>query len=118
MSRVRMYEQDLDQDFELALREASMFFDEKDKVHSTLRQITQTLNESNIPYAIVGGMAMFLHGYRRFTEDVDLLVTADNLKRIHEQLEGRGYLPPFTGSKQLRDTQNGVRIEFLVTGGF
>jgi hypothetical protein len=33
-------------------------------------------------------------------------------------LEGRGYLPPFAGSKQLRDTENGVRIEFLVTGEY
>ncbi len=27
-------------------------------------------------------------------------------------------MPPFTGSKQLRDVENGVRIEFLVTGAF
>jgi hypothetical protein len=118
MENVRIYEQELDRDFEMAMREAAMFFDEKDKVHSTLRQITQKLNESNVPYAVVGGMAMFLHGYRRFTEDVDLLVTADGLEAVHQRLDGLGYLPPFTGSKQLRDTQNGVRIEFLITGGF
>jgi hypothetical protein len=63
-------------------------------------------------------MAMFLHGYRRFTEDVDILVTKEGLKLIHEKLEGSGYLPPFEGSKHLRDTNNGVKIEFLVTGGF
>jgi len=27
-------------------------------------------------------------------------------------------LPPFTGSKNLRDTDTGVRIEFLITGSF
>ena len=63
-------------------------------------------------------MAMFLHGYRRFTEDVDLLVTREGLTQVHKHLEGLGYLAPFAGSKQLRDTENGVRIEFLVTGEY
>jgi len=66
----------------------------------------------------VGGMALDAYGYRRLTVDVDLLVTKESLKTIHEKLEGLGYLPPFTGSKQLRDTEHGVRIEFLVTGEF
>src|SRR5205823_1000563 len=69
-------------------------------------------------YAVVGGMALFLHGYRRFTEDVDLLVTPDGLKALHASLEGLGYLPPFQGSKHLRDTEHGVRVEFLVTGDY
>jgi len=32
--------------------------------------------------------------------------------------EGRGYLPPFQGSKQLRDTETKVKIEFLTTGQY
>ncbi len=63
-------------------------------------------------------MALFRHGLRRFTEDVDLLVTKDDLKVIHEKLEGLGYLPPFPNSKHLRDTQCGVKIEFLTTGDY
>ena len=95
-----------------------MHFEEKSAVHDALRKISQRLDELGIPYVIVGGMAMFAHGFRRFTEDVDLLVTTEGLKAVHEQLEGLGYLPPFPNSKQLRDTDNGVRIEFLVTGQF
>jgi hypothetical protein len=45
-------------------------------------------------------------------------VTADGLKEAHARLCGPGYIQPFTGSRQLRDTENGVRIEFLITGGF
>jgi hypothetical protein len=71
-----------------------------------------------IPYALTGDLAMFLHGYRRFTEGVVILVTKQGLAFLHEKLEGLGYLPPFQGSKSLRDTENGVRIEFLVTGGY
>src|SRR5439155_14719048 len=50
--------------------------------------------------------------------DVDILVTRESLKTIHEKLEGLGYLPPFQGSKNLPDTEHGVRIEFLVAGGY
>src|SRR5258708_36467939 len=63
-------------------------------------------------------MAMFYHGYERFTSDVDILVRPDGLQKIHQQLEGLGYLAPFEGSKQLRDTDSGVRIEFLTTGDY
>src|SRR5205807_6559215 len=103
---------------EWALREGSMHFENESGVHKTLRKIARRLDEIGIPYAIAGGMAMFFHGYRRFTEDVDILVTPEGLKEIHKQLEGLGYVPPFAGSKQLRDTESGVRVEFLTTGDY
>jgi hypothetical protein len=95
-----------------------MHFEKESAVHKTLFKITRRLEELKIPYAVVGGMAMFFHGYRRFTEDVDLLVTREDLAEIHRQLEGLGYVPPFAGSKQLRDAEHGVRVEFLVTGEY
>ena len=113
-----VYEQLLDRNLDWALREGSMHFEQESAVHKTLRKVTKRLNELGIPYAVVGGMAMFFHGYRRFTEDVDLLVTREGLAEIHRQLEGLGYVPPFAGSKQLRDAESGVRIEFLVTGEY
>lgn len=112
------YEQLLNRDVWWALKEGSMHFEKESAVQKTLAKIARKLDELNIPYAIVGGMALFFHGYRRFTEDVDILVTPDGLKIIHQQLEGLGYLPPFSGSKQLRDTEHGVRVEFLVSGDY
>ena len=70
------YEQLLSRDVGWALREGGMHFEKDSAVHKALRKITRRLEELGIPYAIVGGMAMFFHGYRRFTEDVDLLGTA------------------------------------------
>ena len=112
------YEQRLDRNFEWALQEGSMHFEQGNAVHKALRKITRRLQELGIPHAVVGGMAMFFHGYRRFTDDVDLLVTPEGLAELHRKLEGLGYLPPFQGSKQLRDTENGVKVEFLVTGEY
>ncbi len=95
-----------------------MHFDEKSAVHASLKKITARLQQLGIPYAVVGGMALFSHGVRRFTEDVDILLTPEGLAETHRQLDGLGYTPPFKGSKQLRDAETGVRIEFLVTGQF
>lgn len=112
------YEERLNRDLNWALREGSMHFEEKSAVQLALRKITKRLEELGIPYALVGGMALFFHGLRRFTDDVDLLVTPEGLAEIHRRLEGLGYIPPFGGSKQLRDAEHGVRIEFLVTGQY
>ncbi len=115
---VPIYEELLSRDPRWALSEGSRHFEEESAVFQALHNIASRLKGLGIPYAVVGGMALFRHGLRRFTEDVDLLVTRSNLKVIHEKLEGLGYLPPFTNSKHLRDTQFGVKIEFLTTGDY
>jgi hypothetical protein len=112
------YEQLLDRDFRWALEEGSMHFEKGSAVHQTLRKITRKLDELGVPYAVAGGMALFFHGFRRFTEDINILVTREGLQKIHAELEGRGYLPLFSGSKNLRDADTGVRIEFLVAGEY
>lgn len=112
------YELLLDADPEWAMSEGSRHFEEGGAVQVALRKIAGRPHELQIPYASAGGMALFAHGLRRFTEDGVLLVTEQGLKRIHEELEGSGYLPPFFGSKNLREVEGGVRIEFLVTGQF
>jgi hypothetical protein len=115
---VTTYERRLDADLNYALREGSMHFEEKNAVHDTLRRITRRLNDLGIPYAVVGGMAMFAHGFRRFTEDVDVLVTREGMQRILQELEGLGYVQPKGTTTKLRDTASGVRVEFLITGGY
>ncbi len=112
------YEDRLNRDRRWALSEGSRHFEGDSAVFRALHGITSRLKKLGIPYAVVGGMALFQHGLRRFTEDVDILVTREDLKRIHDELEGRGYLPPFPNSKHLRDVQFGVKIEFLTTGDY
>jgi hypothetical protein len=63
-------------------------------------------------------MALFAHGFERLTRDVDILVSRDGLAQIHAKLEGLGYVPPFSGSKNPRDAEHGVRIEFLIAWEF
>lgn len=112
------YEQRLSGSIAYVLEEGGKLFMGEGEVNQTLRRITGKLNELKIPYAVAGGMALIAHGFRRFTEDIDILVTQESLDRIHENLDGLGWVRPFSTSKNLRDATNGVRVEFLVTGGF
>jgi hypothetical protein len=112
------YERQLDADMEWALEEGGKFFEGKSAVHQSLRKIAMRLDELGIPYSVVGGMALYLHGYRRFTDDVDILVTREARKEIQRRLSGLGYVPPFERSKNLRDTETGVKIEFLSAGEY
>lgn len=115
---VPVYEELLKHNGRWALDQGGFHFQEQSDVQKTLRRIARRLDELGVDYAVAGGMALFKHGFRRFTEDIDILVAREALKVIHNQLEGLGYVPPFTGSKNLRDTDSGVRIEFLVAGEF
>ena len=36
--------------------------------------LTSAFNAAQIPYAVAGGMAVAIHGYPRFTKDIDLLI--------------------------------------------
>jgi hypothetical protein len=115
---VPVYEELLNRDGRWAMDQGGFHFQEQSDVQKTLRRIAHRLGDLGIDYAVAGGMALFKHGFRRFTEDVDILVSRESLRVIHEHLEGLGYVPPFSGSKNLRDTESGVRIEFLVAGEF
>jgi hypothetical protein len=63
-------------------------------------------------------MALVAHGYDRTTVDVDVVLTVEGLEEVHRRLVGLGYVHPFQGSKNLRDTETGVQIEFLVAGQY
>jgi len=97
----------------------SQFFMSQGPIHEALRRLSESLQDEGIDWVLVGGMALFAHGYRRFTEDIDVLLTAEGLASFRERLVGRGYRPAFEGAtRTFSDTASGVRIEVLTTGGF
>lgn len=88
-------------------------------VHKTLSDVARRLSEKQIDYAIIGGMALALHGFIRPTEDVDLLLTPEGLDKFHSELLGLGYVPLFPGArKHFRDTETGVKVEVITSGEY
>lgn len=101
-----------------AAREADEFFMGIDRVHDALRRIAATLSSENIPFAVAGAMALNAHGYRRVTEDVDIIITREGLEAFKAKWVGRGWVEKFPGSKGLRDTISNVGIDVLLTGDY
>jgi hypothetical protein len=112
------YEQRLQKDPGWAMSESARYLDGSGRLHSTLRELQKKLDELKIPYVIIGGMALTAHGYARMTEDIDVLITRPELKKLHEELVGRGYRREFAGAKNIRDTNTGVKIEFVLAGDY
>lgn len=63
------------------------------------------LNKNGVRYIMVGGFATNLHGYQRFTEDVDLYIedTLENRKKLRQAFKDLG----------LGDFEPIERIEFI-----
>ncbi len=112
------YESELEGSFDLVLREAEELYEGHGRLKKTYDRLAKGLDELGIPYTLIGGYALILHGVRRFTEDIDLLVSKDGLDKLHKELIGRGYIRVAPEGRNLRDVETGVQIEFLITGEF
>lgn len=88
-------------------------------VYNTLERLARRLNEEQIPYAIVGGMALNLHDYERMTRDIDILMTPEAIDLFIKKCVGLGYAQAFAGArKSFRDTTTQTTIEVLITGEY
>ncbi len=88
-----------------------------DEVHQALRRLAAALDEEGIPYAIAGAMALNAYGYRRVTNDVDVLLTREGLSAFKAKRLGRGWVEKFPGSRGMRDS-SGVVIDVLIAGDY
>jgi predicted nucleotidyltransferase len=54
----------------------------------------KAMNDAGIRYLVVGGIAVNLHGYRRFTGDVDVLMALEpsNLEKMAILMKERGFI--------------------------
>jgi hypothetical protein len=109
---------DIDQRFELVLENADRFFMKTGNVHQAAVALARRLDEAGIPYAVAGALALAVHGFERFTTDVDLVLTREGLSRLKAEWLGRGYVETFPGSRGLRDTEHNISVDVLIAGDF
>lgn len=79
------------------------------------KKIARALNDMGIPYVVCGGLAVGAWGLHRTTEDVDLIMTKEDLARFKAEWLGRGWVERFAGSKGVKDAEHKVRIDVLTT---
>ncbi len=94
------------------------FFLGVSEVQKALNKVCAALEADGIPYAVAGAMALNAHGYRRVTTVVDLLLTREGLASFKARHLGLGWVENFPGSKGMRDTEYGVKIDVILTGDF
>src|ERR1051325_7380086 len=99
--------------------EGLKFFRGEGMINDVLKRLAHDLESRGIDYSVIGAIALNQHGYRRFTEDIDLLLTKEGLERFRDELIGLGYRPAFEGStRKFRTVQENVPIEIITSGEY
>ena len=102
-----------------AFDEGLRFFMGEGTLNHTLRRVAKDLDNCRIDYNVIGAVALNQHGYRRFTEDIDLLLTREGLEKFRNELVGKGFRPAFEGAtRKFRTTRENVTVEIITAGEF
>jgi hypothetical protein len=105
-------------DFWKRVKEIDLFFEGRGREHQTLRRLVQRLEKADIPYAVMGAMAVNAHGADRTTKDVDVLVTQEGLDRFRHRYVGKSYSPVAGRPRRFVENRSQISVDFLVTGRF
>ena len=76
------------------------------------REFIQLLNEHDVAYVIVGGYALAVHGYVRYTGDIDVFValTPDNAAKTLNVFHAFGLKTPDLNTELLLEEGNIIRV--------
>ncbi len=74
----------------------------------------EILAAAKVPHAVVGGVAVCLHGYQRNTVDVDVLVRRADSDTVRDSLTRGGFA--WNAKDKEFSSPSGIAIQFLLTG--
>jgi hypothetical protein len=80
---------------EAIIKEAGEFFEGRSPLHRAAGRLVERLDKLGIPFAMAGGFALGLHGYRRYTDVIDIVVRKDDWHRFKTEFLGLGYVEVF-----------------------
>ena len=101
-----------------AYGEGLRFFRGKGMLNEAIKKVAADLEREGIAYAAIGAVALNRHGYKRFTEDIDLLLTPEGLQKFIDTLVGRGYRPAFQSARKTFRTSNNITVEVITAGEY
>jgi hypothetical protein len=73
----------------------------------------ELLKNASLPHAVIGGVAVCLHGYQRNTIDVDLLVRRDETGEIRKVLESAGFV--YSAEQVEFRSPEGIPVQLLMS---
>jgi predicted nucleotidyltransferase len=82
-------------------------------LNQDFKEFIRSLNDNGVRYLVVGGYAVALHGYPRYTTDIDIWVemTAENASNIKKALDQFGF-----GSLDVKESDFTVPNQMLQLG--
>lgn len=78
-----------------------------------LTDLAEMLGKIDVPYALVGGLALTPHHVVRATQDVDLLVDIDHADRIEAELLSAGYKRLYRSTDVANYVRDDQRVDML-----
>ena len=87
---------------------------ENESLWATATRVHHILAAQSIPHALVGGVAVCLHGYQRNTVDIDLLVRSAESESIRDCLQSAGFVWD-PASKEFHG-DNVTPVQFVIAG--
>ncbi len=69
-------------------------------LNNTLAQLAADLKEHGIDYMVIGAVALLAHGYPRFTEDIDLVLTPEGLGSLSSRVDRSGLCSSISRRKE------------------
>ncbi|CAF0929409.1 unnamed protein product [Rotaria sordida] len=100
-------------------RELSMFFNKDGPIWLTIRSLVKSLEDQKVNYAVIGGLAVYAHGYERTTHDCDILLSRADYEKFMAKLVNFGLKPKFEGrKKKFVFTSTGVSVDVAIEGEY
>jgi Uncharacterised nucleotidyltransferase len=87
---------------------------ENETLWKVTERVHELLSRNGIDHAIVGGVAVCLHGYRRNTVDLDLLVRPEDAANVRSALEPEGF--QWSAREKQFTSASGVAIHCVLAG--
>ena len=94
-------------------------------LEKTLLKITRIFDESKIPYMLIGGYAMVIHGFPRMTQDLDISlgIDTDHIGKVLEAVKTDFKTlvkDPITFASDtnvllIQDIETGIRVDLIFT---
>jgi hypothetical protein len=87
---------------------------DNEKLWNVTERVHGLLARNGIDHAIVGGVAVCLHGYRRNTVDLDLLIRPEDTASVRSAMEPEGFR--WSARHNKFRSESGVVIHFVMAG--
>lgn len=93
-----------------------MFFERSGPVWETLRDLEKGLQQADIDYIVIGGLALNAYKYPRQTTGVDVVMTPMGYASFEREFAGSTYQHVEGASRRFVDPQSEVTIDVLLAG--